>query len=82
MEKEIKKILKDEFGFVESDYNQTSKTIIEFLSNIIKEKLEEIKDLKETIHFHIIDKKNKQIMIDDLQDEKEELKKIIKEKEI
>jgi flagellar biosynthesis component FlhA len=74
MEKQIKKLLKDEFGFVESDYNKTCQTVITFLSDIIKEKMEDIRMLNEKNYFLDVERKNFKIMVEDLQQEKKELK--------
>ena len=74
MEKQIKKLLKDEYGFVESDYNKTCQTVITCLSNIIKEKLEDIRLLNEKNYYLDVERKNLKIMVEDLQQEKEELK--------
>lgn len=75
MEKRIRKRLKDEFGFVESDFNNTCKTVITFLSDIIDAKLNEIKDLKDANYKLEVDLKNSEIMIDELQKEKEVIRR-------
>jgi hypothetical protein len=73
IEKEIKQQLKDQYGIIEEELNRTSLTIIELTSDIIKAKLSEIKDLNDRIRSLEIDVENKEIMITDLQEEKQNL---------
>ena len=70
LEQEIIKILKDEHGIIEEELDQNSKTIIEITADIIKARLGEMKELNDRIRFLEIDIENKEIMIENLQEEK------------